>query len=62
MIGLSSLELELELKWFQELELELNRNNYAWKNRNAPIIIKANRDHPDNDGIDGTELNPNILA
>ena len=27
MIGLSSQELELELKWFQELELELNRND-----------------------------------
>ena len=37
MIGLSSQELELELKWFQELELELNRNDCSWKNRNTPI-------------------------
>ena len=36
MIGLSSQELELELKWFQELELELNRNDCSWKNRNTP--------------------------
>ena len=37
MIGFSSQELELELKWFQELELELNRNDRFWKNRNMPI-------------------------
>ena len=40
MIGLSSQELELELKWFQELELELNRNDCSWKNRNTLIESK----------------------